>query len=207
MEVRNVADTAGATGKALPLLLCLAAMPVVADDDPALTASRALTQSFGARLQTALQTAMASGGPVAAMRVCKDKAPLIAAQLSRESGAKVSRTSTRFRNPANAPEPWQVAVLEAFAKAKDENTTPLEHLERHTHGTRYMQAITIQPVCLACHGENLAAEVRTVLDEYYPHDRARGYALGELRGAFSISWPVDEAADLRESTVDESNYR
>ena len=53
-----------------------------------------------------------------------------------------------------------------------------------------MKAIRIQPVCLVCHGEALSDDVRQALDEHYPHDRARNYALGDLRGAFSVSWPA-----------------
>jgi len=33
-----------------------------------------------------------------------------------------------------------------------------------------------------------------MLQEEYPFDRATGYTLGKLRGAFSIVWPMTEAA-------------
>lgn len=43
-------------------------------------------------------------------------------------------------------------------------------------------------VCLTCHGATgtQSAELRTALQREYPHDAATGYALGELRGAFSL---------------------
>ena len=43
-------------------------------------------------------------------------------------------------------------------------------------------------VCLKCHGdaESLAPEVSDRLAELYPDDRATGFAMGDLRGAFVV---------------------
>lgn len=179
----------------LALVCTTATQAEVNSDDTLLGKSRALAQSFGAQLQTALQTALANGGPVEAMSVCKDQAPQIAARLSRESGAKVTRTSRRYRNPAGAPELWQIEVLESFDTLMSEEEPLPEHLEHHANGTRYMKAIRTKPICLVCHGENLTVEVQAALAAHYPHDRAKGYLLGDLRGAFSISWPAPEGDD------------
>ncbi len=173
------------------LLACLVTKPAAANE-PTLADGRALAQSFGAELQNALRAAIADGGPVAGITVCKDRAPQIAAELSRRSGAKVSRVSRRFRNPNNAPESWQREVLDNFESDMNEGKPSPEYLEHKADGTRYMKAIPTQPVCLACHGASLTGDVRAALDEAYPHDRARGYALDELRGAFSITWPAQE---------------
>jgi hypothetical protein len=56
---------------------------------------------------------------------------------------------------------------------------------------RYMRAIVTDGVCLACHGASLAPEVAAAIDERYPEDEARGFAPGDLRGAFTITWPAD----------------
>ena len=55
---------------------------------------------------------------------------------------------------------------------------------------RYMKAIGTQPVCTVCHGTSIAPEVTARLDALYPEDRARGFAVGDIRGAFSITQPV-----------------
>jgi len=176
-------------GTAVVLALCAAGHLAVAQDDPLLEASRDLTQRFGQQLQAALQDAMSEGGPVAAITVCKDEAPRIASELSRESGAKVSRTSERFRNPANAPEPWQALILAEFEASASESDGIIEYFSRTDGTVRYMQGIRLGPVSLACHGASIPDDVRRELEAEYPHDRARGYEIGELRGAFSISWP------------------
>ena len=37
----------------------------------------------------------------------------------------------------------------------------------------------------------IAAKAKVeLLDREYPHDRARGYAAGDIRGAFSVVWPA-----------------
>jgi hypothetical protein len=53
----------------------------------------------------------------------------------------------------------------------------------------YVEPITIQPPCLACHGTQLDAAVRQKLAELYPEDRATGFAPGELRGMFWVTVP------------------
>jgi len=164
-----------------------------AADEPRREEARAIAAAFAAELQAALQAALAEGGPVGAITVCRDEAPRIASALSREHGAKVARTSLRVRNPANAPEPWQAAALDTFDAAESEVASPagLEYFaESPEFGTRYMKAIPTGGLCLACHGVALAPEVDAALARDYPHDTARGYALGDVRGAFSISWPA-----------------
>lgn len=175
-------------------LTLIATAPSFADETADMQ-SRALAKSFGARLQTALQEALSDAGPAEAVGVCSQVAPQIASKLSRQSGAKVRRTSLRYRNPANAPEPWEADILrrfEAQAATSDPNE-PLEYFAIQEDGSvRYMLAIRTGAVCLACHGTALTPSLERKLEQDYPHDRARGYALNDLRGAFSVSWPVPE---------------
>ena len=179
-------------------LLCFGMMVSVAyaEEDPLLLESRSLVKTFATRLTGELTKAIEKGGPVLAIGVCKDIAPQIASELSRKSGAKVSRTSTRYRNPANAPEPWQREVLERFAKemSSADGAQPPEYFERGSGNEpiRYARAIPAGGMCLLCHGKNVPGEVSKILDAEYPFDQARGYELGDLRGAFSVSWPSEE---------------
>lgn len=155
-------------------------------------ASRDLVATFATELKGELTAAMSESGPDGAIRVCRDLAPEIAARLSRQSGANIGRTSLRFRNPQNVPEPWQYPRLVQFdqlgADARREELETLETAPAPGVAARYMKAIPVQPPCLACHGEP-AGEVREALARAYPHDRATGYALGDIRGAFYVVWP------------------
>ena len=42
----------------------------------------------------------------------------------------------------------------------------------------------------SCHGTSIEPEVTAGLDALYPEGRARGFDVGDLRGAFSIAQPV-----------------
>jgi hypothetical protein len=135
---------------------------------------------------------MAEGGPVAAIKVCKEIAPQIASELSRRTGAQVSRTSLRIRNPRNLPADWQVEILRDFeGQDGSSSDAPEEFFQRREDGEiRYMKAIPTGGLCTACHGTAIPDDVRQILSELYPHDRAVGYQPGDVRGAFSIVWPA-----------------
>lgn len=160
-------------------------------DKARLTESRTLVATFAGRLQSALKGALARGDVTSAITTCRDLAPRIASELSRESGARIGRTSTRFRNPLNAPEPWQRPVLASFAEELSESPEHLpEYFEDGESGARYMKGIPLAPMCATCHGTKLTPAVVARLKEDYPHDLATGYAVGELRGAFTVDWPL-----------------
>jgi hypothetical protein len=160
-----------------------------------LTAARAaagqLTQQLGAELRKEL----AAGGPAHAIRVCRNVAPEIAGKLSRQMGARVARVSLKTRNPLlGSPDAWEQRVLADFDRraAAGEKPEALEVSEVVAEPAaryfRYMKAIPVQPLCLTCHGEQdaIAAEVKDRIAEEYPHDRAVGYAPGQVRGAVTV---------------------
>lgn len=157
--------------------------------------SRSLAQQLGTGLKAELTQAMAQGGPVSAIGVCRDRAPAIAARLSEQSGARVSRTALRVRNPANAPDELQRALLEQFADelASGKFQGPLEAaFEINRAGQierRYMRAIPMEALCVTCHGKALAPELAAAIAAAYPADQATGFEPGQLRGAFSVAWP------------------
>jgi hypothetical protein len=163
--------------------------------DELLVASRAASAQLLQQLGKELKQALSAGGPETAITVCKDVAPRIAAQLSRDSGARVARVSLKTRNPLlGTPDAWEQGVLAEFdrrATAGDKPET-LEYaqtvLEPEGRYYRYMKAIPVQPLCLACHGteQTISAGVRAQLASDYPHDRATGYSVGQIRGAVTV---------------------
>ena len=158
--------------------------------------SRVAIKSFAGALQERLMSAMADGGPTAAIEACKIAAPEIAAMASDAQGWSIRRTSLKLRNHANAPDAWELSVLHEFEARKEagEDPTTLDRAEfvvRDGQWTfRYMKAIATQPVCTLCHGTAIAPGTAAALDALYPEDRARGFAVGDIRGAFSITQPA-----------------
>jgi hypothetical protein len=157
--------------------------------------SRQLTLQLGGQLKGELTKAIADGGPIAAINVCYTRAPEIAAQLSKSSGARVGRTALRVRNPSNAPDSLERSVLEQFATDLGSGPIdrPLEAVFEIRRGDalerRYMRAIPTDALCLTCHGETLAPELAAAIARNYPGDQGTGFELGQLRGAFSVIWP------------------
>ena len=189
-------------GRAAALCAALVtAAPLAAQDldqrrAEAQEAAMSLMQELGRELKGAMQ----SGGPEAAVSVCTERAPAITARISRERGWRVTRVSSRYRNPLlGMPDTWEAETLDRFRErhAEGESYEGMSRGERVTQGGeayyRYMQAIPTQGLCVACHGprDELAPGVQAMLSERYPHDRATGFAVGDLRGAFSIRQPLD----------------
>jgi hypothetical protein len=178
---------------AIPLLAAAGEAPTARVEE-----SREVVKDFMQQLKAALQQAMKEGGPVNAIAVCNEKAPQIAERMSATSGWEVGRTSLKVRNPSNAPDEWERAVLESFEtrKAQGEPAAKLEHYEiAEQDGQavfRYMKAIPTGQLCVICHGENLSEPVKAKLDALYPQDRARGFQVGDIRGAFSIVQPLED---------------
>lgn len=178
-------------GLTIAVVSCSCAF-AAAPDDPA-AAGREIAHAFGSRLKAALQAGIAEGGPVAAIRVCQEEAPAIAAGVSAESGADVGRTALRVRNPSNVPDDYERETMEDFAARleADPDQVP-ETVDVLPDGrVRYMRAILTDGVCLACHGPALAPDVAAAIDARYPDDRARGFTAGQMRGAFTVTWPAD----------------
>ncbi len=162
--------------------------------DPNVAQARGIVKNFATALQGELQAGLQAGGPTNAITVCKDKAPAIARSEQQKSGwTDVGRTSLKLRNPANKPDAWELAVLNKFEqrKAAGEDPTKIEYSEIVEAGGkktfRYMKAIPTQEVCLACHGEKIDKATAAKLAKLYPQDKARGFKVGDLRGAFTLS--------------------
>lgn len=177
-------------GKSMLVAVLLAVTPVHAEDDQRLTESRHIAKQLKEQLSARLRSAMADSGPVGAISACQLDAPEIASQLSAQFNAKVGRTALRIRNPANMPDTTQRTVMQEFELSLAEGRVPVEHFVTEPDGSaRYMKAIVIQPGCLACHGSDLVPELKAAIAALYPDDRATGFAVGDLRGAFVIQWP------------------
>ncbi len=155
--------------------------------------SEGLADRFQNELLSVLIAAMAAEGPQGAIGVCSSIAPALAAQLSEESGASVRRTALKTRNPAAEADATEQRVMESWGDAPlGEDGKPRRWMANEGGEYRYMRAIPTKPMCLVCHGQNIAPEVTVAIRAHYPQDQATGFALSQLRGAFSIRW--DEAA-------------
>ena len=179
--------------QALPLLpALLLPLGAGAAGEPAALKQEAveIVKSFGGMLKPELQKALTEGGPKHAISVCSERAPAIAQQLREQTGWYIKRVSLKARNDKTAtPDAWEAAVLQQFDRrqADGESADKMAFGEVVDGRFRFMKAQGVEAVCLTCHGATVEPEVEAALAEKYPNDAARGYTLGQIRGAFSLA--------------------
>ncbi len=148
---------------------------------------------LGRVLMELLSQEMARGGYEGAVRACSEAAQTVTDEFGHEQGLEIRRVSLKARNAKDHPDEWEAAKLREWEKAYKPGAPPEDVFEVVEEDgrrlARYLKPIVVQPMCLGCHGprEKLSDEVRQVLDERYPRDRATGYRAGDLRGAFSVT--------------------
>jgi hypothetical protein len=146
-----------------------------------------------------LSDALDKGETSDALNVCADVAQEITAKVRREQGIEIGRTSLRLRNPANAPDDFERAWLEANAERTEFDSAGEVEWVAGDDGAlelRYIKPILLGPACLQCHGrpEDIDEPTRELLTERYPQDQATGYRAGQLRGIVSVRVPVKQGA-------------
>ena len=176
-------------------MLFQAHLPVMADEPAGLAEARKVASSVPPKLLQVLSEEIARGGPESAIAVCREKAPELARAASEQTGWNIRRVSLRNRNPKAVPDTWERAALEEFDRraALGENPATLEKGEAVVTDAgrpeyRYMKALPVQQICLACHGasDKLTPAVTSQLHKLYPDDKGVGYSLGQIRGAMTI---------------------
>lgn len=189
---------------AIILTMVCASMPAHAADQPKrdvdahVAEANAIIKDFMSRLKGELQRALKEVGPQGAIRVCQKAAPAVGADVAEAHGWNVGRTALKLRNPDNKPDAWEREVLEDFVKRTSEGADPktlsatrIDSADGETV-FRYMKAIPMaeQP-CAICHGTDVDPALRATILEVYPADEAVGFKPGEIRGAFTLSRPID----------------
>lgn len=126
----------------------------------------------------------------------------IGAATGRDVGYQVRQVSNRYRNPANAPDPFESETLKKFAADPALREFYAVSQSEGERVFRYLQPFRAEESCLECHGDPATAPA--FLRAIYPVERdpAYGYRLGEIVGAASVTIPLHQldrqvAANLR----------
>ena len=161
--------------------------------------ARETVVTLSERLRSQLAAAIKTGGTVSALGLCQTISPDLVTSASDEFGFETGRTALRLRNPENIPDEWELKVLQLFQTqiAAGGDPARLEFSETVTTAEgdrlfRYMKPIMMADMCLGCHGTDVKLDVKAEIARYYPEDKAMGFKLGELRGAFSLVQLLEE---------------
>jgi len=146
----------------------------------------------GSALISQLTGVLNAGAPIdSAVRYCNTIAYPLVDTLAKDQAILVKRVSNKFRNPADAPNEREKAVLARFRQGMNEGqdvpAPVLEPIDAQTIG--YYQPIMVMELCLKCHGEvgkDIAERDYQTIKELYPQDKATGYRVGDLRGMWTV---------------------
>lgn len=153
-------------------------------------AAGALASGLVSRLSSAIE----EGGVVAAVDFCSLEALPLTREIEAElEGLEVKRTTSRPRNPLNAPDSLEAAVL-SWLEALESRGEPLPGhvVQADGDAARFYRPLRTASMCLQCHGDpaGFSPELRSILADRYPEDRAVGYGEGAFRGVIRITVPA-----------------
>ncbi|HIP14976.1 MAG TPA: DUF3365 domain-containing protein [Sulfurimonas autotrophica] len=155
--------------------------------------AKAAIMKMGKTLQSHMKKNMKAGGPMQAATFCSQKAKDIEKQVnaSYKKGIHVKRISLKYRNPADKPTADEAKVLEELHRAFEAKKTLPKMIVKEVgknHYKVYKPIFIGKGVCLTCHGTDDVrdTEAYKMIKTKYPDDKAVGYKMGDLRGAFVV---------------------
>lgn len=120
------------------------------------------------------------------VEVCKPVG-IKAKQIAEANGWTVIQMAEKNRNPAHKLDTEGREVFEIFQEDKSVMGVWTYSEMNGKQGVRYFRRITVEPACLACHGEKDSRP--DFVKEKYPEDKAYGFEAGDLRGIYSVFIP------------------
>lgn len=129
---------------------------------------------------------MQNGGPTNAVDFCNIHASEITDSLSQAYNATISRIAERNRNQNNLATEEEALLLTAMFNNKQQDTLIMDG----DKPVYYKNILLGMPTCLKCHGgdTDISDSTRAIINERYPNDLATGFKLGDLRGAWKITF-------------------
>ena len=155
-------------------------------------------QKLGFSLKASVKLAMEEAGPIGAIEYCNLAALDITEEISDSLNLNINRTSLKTRNEKNNPDEWEKKYLlkfnEEYLSGMDIKKLFYYEVIKNDDNSkifRFIKPIPTGKVCLKCHGSKIEEGLAFKIKELYPNDRAIGFKLGEIRGAFSVTIDLD----------------
>ena len=129
-------------------------------------------------------------GTVHALDFCNVEAIPLTASMAKKYNASVQRISDKPRNPTNAANAEETALIDLFSHQISAGKDPQPVLMPQNGKTRFYYPIVTNTMCLQCHGkpENIEPQVKEKILKLYPQDKAVGYSENEVRGIWKIEF-------------------
>ena len=150
--------------------------------------SKMLLKTLGGNMKKKMK----EGGPLKALDFCSNEAYNLTEKVNKRlpRGVRVKRISLKFRNPANAPEADEAKILKALESLQKNNVILPNHIVEKVDNKvyKFYKLLVIKKkVCLKCHGDIKDTDIKRVIADRYPIDKAKHYKIGDLRGAVVVT--------------------
>jgi len=147
--------------------------------------------TVGGKLKSTLIQKVKQGGVSNAADFCSKEAGVLAKEASKvlPKGVSIKRITNKPRNKMNQATPEQLKVLEEIdLKLKAGNMPPMVIKKISNGHYQVYKPLKIAKQCLNCHGDNNTRnkQAYSIIKDKYTNDKAIGYKVGELRGAFLV---------------------
>jgi hypothetical protein len=144
----------------------------------------------GLALKTRLTKAIVKGGIENAINVCNEVAQKMMDSISTANGIVIKRTSLNVRNTKNAPDRYDIDMLNNYNKLKAEGKgIASDGIEQENRQVKLYVPIITEKLCLQCHGTpdtDVKPNIVKLIKKLYPEDKATGYKEGDIRGAWVV---------------------
>lgn len=143
-------------------------------------------QLLGQNLMRQIQ----NNGTLEALEFCNVQAIPLTDSVAKKYVAGVQRVSDRNRNPVNAANSEEKALIEMFKREMDAGGDPQPVLKMQGDSVRFYYPLVTNTLCLQCHGkqEDMDFAVKERILKLYPQDMATGYSENEIRGIWKIGF-------------------
>ena len=162
------------------------------NSDAYLEQGLAIASASFTALSGRLMAAMKKGGVPEAVQYCNIAGLPLIDSLSEVHQVTIRRTALKIRQPKDAPTPAEKKVLDQYQTQFAAGEVLKPFVKTISSGeTAFYAPILVSEACLKCHGklgETLKEEDYQLIRELYPDDQAIGYAAGDLRGIWSITF-------------------
>jgi len=156
-----------------------------------------IAMSLVKTLKSEVKNSIEKDGVSGAINICNEKAMPLTHEIEKQYGNTVSikRTSFKYRNQENAPDEFETLALNHFdVLSSQQMEIPAFYTQKViSEGDTtfyYYKPMKTEMLCLLCHGNEsaISPEVKNMLSELYPEDKATGYKEGDFRGLIRVKF-------------------
>ena len=165
---------------------------IVAPSKDYVALGKEIAQGTFKALSGKLKAQIMEGGVDQALPFCNANAIPITDSLSKVYDAKIERVALDYRNPKNKVIGYDENVYHEYTEELGNGKMVKPKLHTNENGqTVFYAPIVLKSQCVVCHGtpiDEISESTLAKINELYPEDNATGFAEGDLRGLWKITF-------------------